>query len=233
MARFHAMLYVLFMGNILLAQHPSLVNPGFEGSPNHSTVPEGWIDCGFPGESAPDVHPDNIFGVRTRPFEGNTYLGLVGRDNHTWERVGASLSDPLQKGGCYTFSIALCRAQEYLSTSRVTYNELSYTAPVYFRLWGCEKSGVAKELLGKTGLINHTDWRKYEFLLQPLEGTYGHILLEVGFATKVAVNGNLLLDAASDFVPLADCELSEDRQLIALSLEEKETPISLPAVVSG
>jgi len=72
-------------------------NPSFEGNPNEgglfsrSLLPKGWTDCGFRGETAPDVHPVSRgnFGVSQWPAHGDTYIGMVTRDNDHWKRENA------------------------------------------------------------------------------------------------------------------------------------------------
>ena len=106
-----------------------LINPSFEDMPRHSKAPRAWSDCGFKGESAPDIQPSGIFSVTKPAADGNTYLGLVVRDNDTWESVGQELSKPLEKGKCYSFSISLCRSELYISISRLSDQTANYTAP--------------------------------------------------------------------------------------------------------
>ena len=78
-----------------------LTNPSFEDLPHHSKPPRGWIDCGFDGETPVDVQPNGTFSVTKPAAEGNTYIGMVVRDNDTWEAVSQRLSRPLQAGQCY------------------------------------------------------------------------------------------------------------------------------------
>lgn len=71
-----------------------LVNPSFEAEPAegrlNGPMPKGWIDCGFPLQSTPDIHPvqNSLFGVDTPPRHGQSYLGLVVRENESWEMIG-------------------------------------------------------------------------------------------------------------------------------------------------
>ena len=115
-------------------------NPSFEGNPNEggairNTLPRGWTDCGFRGETAPDVHPvrGGNFSVSKRPAHGRTYIGMVTRDNDTWEQMGQRLTKPLKAGKCYTFSVDLARSETYLSQSRVTGQPSNYINPTSFR----------------------------------------------------------------------------------------------------
>ena len=67
-----------------------LDNFSFEDFPRHSHVPKGWYDCGFPDESPPDIHPQmggGEFKVNMAPVDGKTYIGMVVRENGTWEAI--------------------------------------------------------------------------------------------------------------------------------------------------
>ena len=78
-----------------MADSIRLVNPSFEDVPKQSSPPLGWADCGFTGESAPDVHPSNFWEVSKPAQNGKTYVGLVVRNNDTWERISQMLESPL------------------------------------------------------------------------------------------------------------------------------------------
>jgi|SRR5690606_2770898 len=97
-----------------------LKNSSFEGEPQqgdkfHSTQIEDWVDCApyynFNGESPPDIHPNGIWGNNLKAQDGKTYLGMVARDNDTYEAISQVLSEPLIAGKCYTLSVYLARAQ--------------------------------------------------------------------------------------------------------------------------
>ena len=180
-----------------------LKNPSFEGYPRAGRVPLGWIDCGFAGESPPDIHPSGAFEVTQTPADGQTYLGLAVRDNDTWEGVGQKLASPLISGQCYAFKINLCKSNLYTSLSKSTGKTANYVEPIKLVLWGgnlfCEK----KEKLGETPAIEHTDWKSYLFTFQP-EKEYQYIELEAFYKTPVLFpyNGNLLIDNASPMIPI-------------------------------
>ena len=102
-------------GNVGDPNNPELINPSFEDIARASLPPKGWIDCGFPNESPPDVQPSGAWEVYRPAYHGYTYLGMVTRENDTWEAVGQRLNFPLLKDHCYTFSIFLCSSSEYWS----------------------------------------------------------------------------------------------------------------------
>jgi outer membrane protein OmpA-like peptidoglycan-associated protein len=198
-----------FNATATLAQNGAiqLNNPSFEDMPRHSKAPRGWHDCGFPGESAPDVQPNGTFMTVDKPaIDGNTYLGMVVRDNDTWEKVGQRLSQPMQGGQCYEFSIHLSRSELYISQSRLNNEEVNYITPTKLRIYGgfgyCDK----QELLAETILIKNTRWIEFRFKLEP-SANYTYILFEAFYKTPTLFpyNGNILLDKASALEPIP-CE---------------------------
>lgn len=187
-----------------------LINPSFEGIPGEGVVggrlPDGWYDCGFPGESPPDVHPKDgpgAFQVTKEPFNGKTYIGLVVRENDTWEMVSQRLSAPLQAGNCYEFSMSLARSEVYMSLSRVSNMEVNYAQSVKLRIWGGSSYCSRTELLAESSLVINTRWLVYNFRFEPKQ-TYSYIVFEAFYKTPTPFpyNGNILLDNASDIYPV-------------------------------
>lgn len=212
-----------------------LDNPSFEDMPRHSRAPRFWTNCGFVNESPPDVQPDYTFQVNKSAFQGNTYLGMVTRDNDTWEAVGQLLSQPLKDGSCYEFSIKLARSLSYYSVSRETNLAANYVQPVKLRIWAgfgmCDK----REMLGESTLVENVDWQEFQFNLAP-SGNYTHLLLEVFYKTPslFPYNGNLLLDDASPLQPIpCDTDIQEgphdptthDPLLVVTEPDPEITPI--------
>ncbi len=204
-----------------------LGNPSFEDTPKNSEQPRGWYDCGFAGETAPDVQPGS-FKVMIDAYEGNTYLGMVVRDNETWEAVAQRLSTPFVPGQCYTFHIRLAHSTNYFSKSRTTLEDEFFTQPAKLRIWGgngwCDK----RQLLGESDLINHTNWQDYDFKFKP-KRAYKYILFEAFYKTPslFPYNGNILVDDSSDIVPI-DCDepvpvrTPEDEPPIAINIPEPD-----------
>ncbi|MBK6545303.1 MAG: OmpA family protein [Saprospiraceae bacterium] len=183
-----------------------LQNGSFEGSPQCCQAPNGWVDCGHKGETPPDIQPalgngnTPLFSVTKIAFQGNTYLGMVVRENETYERVAQRLIKPLLKGKCYSFSIYLCRSDTYLSASNKDKpSDLKqFTEPVILRIWGGEAYCNQKQLLAESPLVDNTDWKKFEFEFEP-KYDLNYLELEAFYKTPVLFpyNGNILLDNAS------------------------------------
>ena len=196
-------LILFFFSSCLAAQiYTEFRNPSFEGTPRASTVPPGWVNCGKPGETPPDIQPAENpaqgFGVTTLAVHGDTYIGMVVRDNETWEGIGQKLSKPLEAGQNYWMTAKLARSNMYVSQSRKTGNTANYTEPVKLRIWTGDGFYDKRELLIDTDLIEHTSWELYEFKLQPSENA-NFLIFEVFYKTPslFAYNGNLLMDDLS------------------------------------
>ena len=102
-----------------------LTNPSFEDSPRKGGEHRGilgWYDCGiinFPDETPPDIHPDDFWGNTKQASDGRTYLGMVVRDNDSWESVSQKMSSSMVAGDCYSFSVELSQSSRYLSGSKL------------------------------------------------------------------------------------------------------------------
>ena len=109
---------LLFSSSYLLSQDEVfLYNPSFEDAPRLSQVPTGWYDCNTPGNSPVETPPVpySEFNVTANPAHGNTYVGMVVRENNAVEAIGQRLVEPLKKGRTYVFEIFLMRSPKYLS----------------------------------------------------------------------------------------------------------------------
>lgn len=203
-----------------------LKNPSFEDIPRHSTTPYGWYDCGTFNESPPDIQP-GAFNVNKASQHRRTYIGLVTRDNDTWEGMSQRLSSPIKSGECYHFSMHLARSEDYISVSRTTRVEENFNKPVKVRIWGGNSFCNNKELLAQSRLVDHTDWRKYKFKFTA-KGTYNYIFIEAFYKTPLlfAYNGNLLIDNCSTITPCDQPieEAREEREDILASIRKPNQP---------
>jgi outer membrane protein OmpA-like peptidoglycan-associated protein len=192
-----------------------LYNPSFEGPPANSSPPVGWDDCGFAGESPPDTQAGDgtIFKVNQKAQAGRTFLGMVARDNDTWEAVSQQLTSPLLKGQCYSFSLWLSRSKRYYSLRKSGLDTVEYTTPVKIRVWGGIRGCDKRELLAESTLIDHSEWKRYDFKLKPTQNL-GMIMIEAFYKTPSlnAYNGNILIDNASDIIPIPCDQLASSVQ---------------------
>ena len=163
-----------------------LDNWSFEGTPNDAEMPNGWHACN-PG-STPDILP-GPWGVVSEASEGNTYMGLITRDNGEYESIGQRLKKPLKAKSCYMFNIDLAHSK--------TYN--SYNKPIKLKIWGGKTRCSKDQLLTESEVITHPDWKTYEFTITP-NGTINYIIFEAYFGDDVAKSwkGNILIDNCTE-----------------------------------
>ena len=195
-----------------------LTNSSFEGFPSAARPPKAWLDCNKFGETPPDTHPSGAFGVQQMAQDKNTFMGMVVRDNDTFESVSQRLNKPLRGGQCYAFSIFLARSQHYVSQSRVTGESANYTAPIVLRIWGGDKYCSKKELLAVSDLVINHNWKENPFKFEP-EQQHTHITFEAFYKTPILFpyNGNVLIDNASPIVPM----MCKEEDLLAVIKPER------------
>jgi outer membrane protein OmpA-like peptidoglycan-associated protein len=206
-----------------------LDNPSFEDYPGAAHTPQGWFDCGFAGESAPDVQPSGTFSVNKPAFHGSTYIGMVVRDNNTWEAIGQRLKSPLLKGVTYTFSLYAARSELYMSKSQLTGKDANYITPATVRIWAGSGYCSKEEMLDETEPVSEGNWKKFTFKFTP-KMTLSYFMIE-GFykvPTLFPYNGNVLIDNASDIVP----EKKEEPKPPVVAAVIKEKPKTPPAPVT-
>jgi hypothetical protein len=185
-----------------------LKNPSFEDTPKRggeaSQGIAGWFDCGkinFPAESPPDIHPNGYWQVIIPPQDGNTYLGMVTRDNGTFESVSVRLDNKLIKNNTYRMSIYLARSPEYFSMSRMTNEFVNYNTPVVLKVWGGTGFCNERKVLYESPPIDHNDWKQYDLRFIP-NIDIKSLTISAYYTpnTLKPYNGNILIDNISDII---------------------------------
>lgn len=206
-----------------------LQNPSFEGKAELAVVPRGWIYQGFPGETPPDLLPyrgnyayvtmsdqgtqtihstEWGFGVDLKPYQGDTYLGMVTRDNETWESLAQELSRPLTPDTCYTFSLHLASSAAYHSLSRRFETPQNYDHPTRLVIHSADQGGEIIELLGATPPVDHPVWQPYTLVFRP-ERTVSFLKLSAWYGVDSITAGNVLVDAIQPMAP-CPCSATDD-----------------------
>lgn len=174
---------LLFFVQMLSAQI-YLSNASFEGEYQDATVPVSWHTCAR--GSTPDILP-NVWGVYTEASEGDSFVGLITRDDGTFESIGQRLSSSLKKETCYAFSLDLAFSKTYSG-----FNE-----PIKLRVWGGKTKCGNRQLLLETDFVDHTDWKKYKvsfFTKQKIR----YLIFEAYYMDEPTPRrGNILLDNVS------------------------------------
>jgi hypothetical protein len=165
-------------------------NPSFEGEPQDARVPEGWFPC-QPG-TTPDILP-GPWGVYNDAENGETFLGLITRQDGTWESIGQRLLMPLERNECYFFFISLAKSDTYTG----------YTGNARLRIWGSNEKCGFDHLIYDSGTVKNVDWKKHKVNFST-ESSIRYISFEVYYleGSQTAYKGNILLDNLS---PIYKC----------------------------
>ncbi len=196
-------------------------NPSFE-HPYKSRYVQGWTDCSFPGETEFDPQP-GFFGCYEKPAAGQGFVGLVVRDNESYEAMSQRLTKPLVRGKCYAFSLKLARSKSYTSQSRTTGKEAYYITPARVRIWGGDGPCQTKELLAESGLVVSYMWKTFNFKFKPIRD-YQYIIIQAFYKTPTLFpyNGNVLVDDATNIYEMK-CDDNEN-EIIAVVRTPKLPP---------
>lgn len=214
------------------AQPIEFQNPSFEDFARASSAPIHWYNCGFQGESPPDVQPDPTFGVSKKAYDGDTYLGMVVRDNNTWEAVSQKLAQPMQIAQCYQLEIYLARSDTYLSVSRLTDKAANYGTPAKLQVFGGFNNCDGGQFLAETPVVKHTDWKRYVLQFEPAIEAFDYLIFQVYYDESMPhpYNGNILADHLSALT-LVDCgTLPKRKNEPAPLFIERKSPVYTPQV---
>ena len=197
-----------------------LKNPSFEDIPHRGSLGgpgiKMWNDCGsnqFPRESPPDIHPvvENGWNVSMQPQEGSTYLGLVVRENGSWESVSQQLSLPLLAGRCYSLTAMMTQSgnNKIYTPAKVkkgAHTVENISTPAILLIWGGREDCEKLEILTESSEITNHEWKPYELILSP-HGDYTHITFEVFYSKSKEehYNGHVLIDNLSPIIEV-DCK---------------------------
>ena len=176
-----------------------LENPSFEGEHRDAVVPMNWLAC--KEGTTPDILP-GPWGVYMEPFDGESFVGLITRENFTWESIGQRLKEPLEKGECYQFTLQLAHSDTYSG----------YNNPIKLRIWGSNRKCDKDQLIYESDFIRHTDWKAYTVKFTS-ELKMKYILLEAFYRERpYAYKGNILIDDISPITPCKRVFLLPDRE---------------------
>lgn len=183
----------LYSQTVILIENPSFE----EAEGTYATIPDGWTDCGFEGESPPDVFSGKgtHFGRSRSAKDGQNGLCMISRIDNTWEGLGQKLSFPLEKGKIHFLHLYAMRSPEYLAIDRLTGEKENFNLPLQLYLWGSKEACESKALLGVSQLIKEERWEKINFVFQP-EEDFSFLWVEVRYDSnsKSPYRGNMLID---------------------------------------
>jgi hypothetical protein len=166
-----------FLGNAQI----TVTNPSFEDEPSDATTPQGWSPCDE--MTTPDIFP-GFWGVYNEPSHGETYVGIITRENGTFESFGQRLSNTIDKNMCYSSKIDLAHSNIYSG-----YNQ-TIKLRIYLGTDQCSKD----QLIFESPSINHMNWKTFDFKFYP-DKNYEYIILEAFYQEDTfSHKGNILID---------------------------------------
>lgn len=162
----------------------SLKNASFEGQHGDASMPYGWY--GESDGTTPDILP-GYWGVYIEPEDGDSYVGLITREDGSFESIGQRMPKPLQEKTCYRMNISLAHSEDYSG----------YNQALKLRVWLSTKRADRQQLIYESPLINSDEWKTYRFEFVP-ESEKTHIILEAHISEKpLSYKGNILIDRLS------------------------------------
>ena len=177
--------------NLIAAQAVcTLNNPSFEDEPADAMVPMGWFACAQ--GTTPDILP-GFWGVYDDPFEGDSFVGLITRENGTYESIGQRLPNSLSANACYSLNISLSHSAIYAG----------YDNSIRLRIWGSENKCDKQFLIYESKLIEKLEWQQFKIEFAP-DIDLNYIKLEAFISEKkFSHKGNILIDNIS---PIIKCK---------------------------
>jgi gliding motility-associated-like protein len=182
-------------------------NMSFEGEPQANVAPQGWGPCNQ--YSTPDTQP-GFWEVARPASHGKTYISLITRGNlgpyaNITEAIQTQLSKPLRSGNVYDMSLDLTHSMEF--GNYVGWDFLAYDTPAKLTILGGSTSCDKAELLWESPAINHTEWKRYAFKLEPKMDNINYLILEATHVDNVKYFGNVMIDniaftSCDDAIPI-------------------------------
>lgn len=168
----------------------NLNNASFEGIPADASMPAGWFSAS--DGTTPDILP-GYWGVYEEPNDGETYVGLITRQDGSFESISQRLVSPLQKQSCYNFAIRLAHSKTYSG----------YNKELYLRIWITDTKNKRQQLIYQSEKVDNEEWQTINIDFVPKKDMH-YIILEAYISdNRVSHKGNILIDNIS---PILICD---------------------------
>jgi hypothetical protein len=189
---FFSLIFLLF--TLLGAGDPPILfdNPSFEGRIGADLIPQKWSS--FNSGSTPDTQPGAWNVTSPTPKDGETFVGLIAREDGTVEDICQRLPKKLEKGKCYIFSIWLAHAPNYSG----------FSMPLRLKVSGGVAPLSGTQTLGTSILIDGKEWQQVNFQFTAAIDIQ-YLIFEADYApgTLFKYKGNILMDHLS---PIFRCD---------------------------
>ena len=179
---------ILLLTTQLITAQSFLNNPSFEDDPADATTPQEWMVC--TSRSTPDILPGS-WGVELEAEDGETYIGLITRQDQSKEHITQRLRPKFKKNACYQVAVSLAHSDVYAG----------YTGEAKINIWIGTKKCKLDQLIFSSPVIQNTDWKSFttEFVSQKKSK---YIYIEVlNPENKTNSKGHVLID----YLRLKEC----------------------------
>ena len=161
-----------------------LTNPSLEGTPADATMPTGWFAASE--MTTPDILP-GYWGVYTEPADGETYIGLITRQDNTYESIFQRTTERLEKGSCYEMALHLAYSAHYSG----------FNSPIKLRVWISNKKNKREQMVYESPIIDNEEWEEIKINFKPTKNMK-YIILEAFNDSNSPKKGNILIDNIKD-----------------------------------
>ena len=186
-ARFFGIIVCLILFSTENQCQISVTNPSFEDEPADATTPQGWHPCD--NLTTPDIFP-GFWGVYNEPSDGNTYVGIITRENGSYEQFGQRLSSKLKKGHCYRTAIDLAHSIIYSG----------YNKPIQVRIYIGSSKCDKNQLIFESPIIKSMKWSTHLIEFVP-NAEHEYFIIQAFYSDEpFSHKGNILLDNLRNFV---------------------------------
>lgn len=214
--RFSTFYFLVMIGISAIGQDTILLtNPSFEENlrdENHNSLnqpPTGWIDCGihmFPKSTPIDILPNRFWSKPNEIHDLETYIGMVVRQDSSYESIGQKLQSNLQVDSCYQIEYFVSRSDNYWSYVSNSKEKQNFITPAKVAFYAGNKVCAFEDYLGESPPINSSEWIQYKLEFKmPSDANYFFIVAEHIKFDSVAYNGHVLVDCLSAIVKI-DCK---------------------------
>ncbi|MTI33547.1 gliding motility-associated C-terminal domain-containing protein [Xanthovirga aplysinae] len=183
----------------LLSFGQTVENPSFEGQRSSSSSPPGWYPCNE--YSTPDTQPGS-WNISRAPSDGGSFISMVTRGNngqpndYFTEAIATRLNSSFEKNVCYNISIDMAHDPNFDGRGGWDPPPFFLWEPVKLKVWLSNSQCQKTKLVYESPLVDHTDWKAYNFNFS-VEEDYNTLILEANYASNTHYNGSILLDNLS------------------------------------
>jgi len=163
-------------------------NGSFEDTPADATMPSGWwlVTRG----TTPDILP-GYWGVYDDASDGETFIGMITRQDGTFESIGQRLSATLKAETCYSTSVDLAQSTGYVG----------YNTPIKLRIFLGSSRKSKDQLIYESEKIDNNEWQTHPIEFSP-DSNYRYFIIEVYTDEGPTTAGNILID---NLTPITAC----------------------------